>query len=75
MSARMPMWLRQLGWPGLVGAALLLGCAWFIQVDLPRQRDAVAQAESGAVAAQPLVFRDPKESRRLSTEAAGLPAA
>ena len=46
MSARMPLWLRQLGWPGLVGAALLLGCAWFIQVELPRQREAVAQAES-----------------------------
>lgn len=43
---RMPAWLRQLGWPGLVGAALLLACGWFIQVELPQRREAVAQAES-----------------------------
>lgn len=43
---RMPTWLRQLGWPGLVGAGLLLACAWFIQVELPQRREAVAQAES-----------------------------
>lgn len=43
---RMPAWLRQLGWPGLVGAGLLLACGWFIQVDLPQRREAVAQAES-----------------------------
>ena len=35
---------------------------------------AVAQAEAG-VTEHPLVFRDPKESRRLVAEAAGMPAA
>jgi hypothetical protein len=39
-------WLRQLGLPGLVGAGLLLACAWFIEVELPKRREAVAQAES-----------------------------
>lgn len=43
---RWPTWLRQLGWPGLMGAGLLLACAWFIQLELPKRREAVAQAES-----------------------------
>lgn len=43
---RWPAWLRQLGWPGLMGAGLLLACAWFIQLELPKRREAVAQAES-----------------------------
>lgn len=43
---RLPTWLRQLGWPGLLGAVLLLACAWFIQIELPQRREAVAQAES-----------------------------
>lgn len=46
--ARMPRWLRQLGWPGLLGAGLLLVCAWFIQWQLPQRRADVAQAESDA---------------------------
>lgn len=43
-----PVWLRQLGLPGLIGAGLLLACAWFIQLELPKRREAVAQAESDA---------------------------
>ena len=45
-SVQLPRWLRQLGWPGLVGAALLLACAWFTQLELPRRQEALAQAES-----------------------------
>lgn len=43
---RLPTWLRQLGWPGLLGAGLLLACAWFIQLELPQRREALAQTES-----------------------------
>lgn len=43
-----PKWLRQLGWPGLLGAGLLLACAWCIQVVLPQRHQAVAQIESEA---------------------------
>lgn len=43
---RLPTWLRQLGWPGLIGAGLLWACTWFIQLELPQRREAVAQAES-----------------------------
>ena len=46
MSALMPTWLRQLGWPGLLGAGLLLACVGFIQLALPQRREALAQAES-----------------------------
>ncbi len=45
-SVPLPRWLRQWGWPGLVGAALLLACAWFTQLELPRRHEALAQAES-----------------------------
>lgn len=45
-SVQAPRWLRQLGWPGLMGAALLLACAWFTQLELPRRHEALAQAES-----------------------------
>jgi hypothetical protein len=45
-SLRWPRWLRQLGWPGLVGAALLMACTWFTQLELPRRHGALAQAES-----------------------------
>lgn len=45
---RWPAWLRQLGWPGLLGAGLLLACAGFIQLELPQRRADVAQAESDA---------------------------
>lgn len=44
--ARWPTWLRQLGWPGVLGAGLLLGCAGFIELALPQRREAVAQTES-----------------------------
>ncbi len=40
------LWLRQVGLPGLVGGGLLLACAWFIALELPKRREAVAQAES-----------------------------
>lgn len=46
LSAQLPRWLRQLGWPGLMGATLLLACAWFTQFELPRRHEALAQAES-----------------------------
>lgn len=45
-TPRQPTWLRQLGLPGLMGAGLLLACAWFMQLELPKRREAVAQAES-----------------------------
>ena len=45
-SVQLPRWLRQLGWPGLIGAALLLACAWFTQLELPKRHEALAQAES-----------------------------
>lgn len=45
-SVQAPRWLRQLGWPGAIGAALLLACAWFTQLELPRRHEALAQAES-----------------------------
>jgi hypothetical protein len=45
-SVPLPRWLRQWGWPGLIGAALLLACAWFTQLELPRRHEALAQAES-----------------------------
>lgn len=43
-----PSWLRQLGWPGLLGTVLLLACAWYIQVVLPQRHQAVDQTESEA---------------------------
>lgn len=46
VGVRWPTWLRQLGWPGLIGAGLLLSCAWFIQWELPQRRAGVAQTES-----------------------------
>ncbi len=45
-TARLPTWLRQLGWAGLMGAGLLLASAWFIQLELPRRHEALAQTES-----------------------------
>ncbi len=45
-SVQAPRWLRQLGWPGVIGAALLFACAWFTQLELPRRHEALAQAES-----------------------------
>lgn len=45
-SVQLPRWLRQLGWPGLIGASLLLACAWFTQLELPKRHEALAQAES-----------------------------
>lgn len=45
-SLQLPRWLRQLGWAGLIGAALLLACAWFTQLELPKRHEALAQAES-----------------------------
>lgn len=45
-SLQLPRWLRQLGWAGLMGAALLLACAWFTQLELPKRHEALAQAES-----------------------------
>ena len=48
---RLPTWLRQFGWPGLLGAGLLLACAWFIQLELPQRREAVAQGAGGAAEA------------------------
>ncbi|MBH2015626.1 MAG: hypothetical protein I8H88_03995 [Burkholderiales bacterium] len=41
-----PIWLRQLGVPGVLGAALLLASAWVILSWLPRQHAAVQQTES-----------------------------
>lgn len=41
-----PIWLRQLGVPGVLGAALLLASAWVILSWLPRQHEAVQQTES-----------------------------
>ena len=45
-GGRLPTWLRQLGLPGVLGAALLGGSAWFIAQELPRRADTLAQAES-----------------------------
>lgn len=39
-------WLRQLGWPGLLGALVLLACVVFIEGVLPARRQQVAQTES-----------------------------
>jgi hypothetical protein len=41
-----PVWLRQLGWPGLLGGALLLGSAWFITWELPHRAETLKQIES-----------------------------
>lgn len=45
-ARKLPTWLRQLGLPGVLGAALLVGSAWFIAAELPRRAEALAQAES-----------------------------
>lgn len=45
-ASKLPAWLRQLGWPGVLGAGLLLGCAGFIEMTLPQRREAVDQTES-----------------------------
>lgn len=43
-----PVWLRQLGWPGVMGGLALLASAWFIEVVLPRQQALLDQVESDA---------------------------
>lgn len=43
-----PVWLRQLGWPGVMGGLALLASAWFIGVVLPRQQALLDQVESDA---------------------------
>lgn len=43
-----PVWLRQLGWPGVIGALALLAAAWFIGLALPQQQALLDQTESDA---------------------------
>jgi len=43
---KLPRWLRQLGWPGLLGLLTLAACVWQVQWALPQRRAEVAQTES-----------------------------
>lgn len=43
---QLPRWLRQLGWPGLLGLLALAACVWQVQWALPQRRAEVAQTES-----------------------------
>lgn len=42
------LWLKRLGWPGLVGVACLLGVVWLERAWLPQQREQVQHTESDA---------------------------
>lgn len=42
------LWLKRLGWPGLVGLACLLGVAWLERAWLPAQQEQVQRTESDA---------------------------
>lgn len=45
-STTVPVWLRQLGWPGVLGALALMAAVWCIQFELPQQQAQLKQIES-----------------------------
>lgn len=45
-ATNLPVWLRQLGWPGVLGAVALVVATWVIQHELPKQRAQLQQVES-----------------------------
>ncbi len=47
-AASWKIWLKRLGWPGLVGVAALAGVLWVERAWLPQQQDQVQQTESDA---------------------------
>ena len=47
-AASWKIWLKRLGWPGLVGIAALAGVLWVERAWLPQQQEQVQQTESDA---------------------------
>jgi hypothetical protein len=62
--------LHQLGLPGVLGAALLVGSAWFIASELPRRAEALAQAESDVRRLRHGLIARTQEASGLDSEAA-----
>jgi hypothetical protein len=64
-----PIWLRQLGWPGALGAVALCFAVWYVALELPRQQAQAEQlASDGRRLRHELLARD--EARRQAEAAA-----
>jgi hypothetical protein len=42
----LPLWLKRLGWPGLMGVLALMGVGWVEHTWMPQQNERVQQTES-----------------------------